>query len=64
MCTELIAREMGVVITDARGKRLSAPMDVEADIAWAGYANHYIQKEIEPLMQRALARRGLLDDIF
>jgi hypothetical protein len=61
MCTELIAREMGVIITDARGKRLSAPLDVEADIAWVGYANHYIQKEIEPLMQRALARRGLMD---
>jgi hypothetical protein len=61
VCTELIAREMGVIITDARGNRLSAPLDTEADIAWVGYANHHIQREIEPLMQQSLARRGLLN---
>lgn len=59
LCTELIAREMGVIVTDARGEALRAPLDVETNIAWAGYANNHIRQEIEPLLQRALASRGL-----
>lgn len=61
LCTELIAREMGVIVTDARGETLRAPLDVETNVAWAGYANSYIRQEIEPLLRRALAHRGLLD---
>lgn len=61
LCTELIAREMGVIVTDARGELLRAPLDVKTNISWAGYANNHIQQEIQPLLQRALARRGLLD---
>jgi fructose-1,6-bisphosphatase/inositol monophosphatase family enzyme len=61
LCTELIAREMGVIVTDARGESLRAPLDVGTNIVWAGYANSHIQQEIEPLLQRALASRGLLD---
>jgi hypothetical protein len=59
ICTELIAREVGVIITDARGEPLQSPLDVETNVAWAGYANRQIQQEIEPLLQRALANRGL-----
>lgn len=61
LCTELIAREMGVIITDARGGTLRAALDVRTNVAWAGYANSHIQQEIEPLLQRALTSRGLLD---
>ena len=59
LCTELIAREAGVVVTDARGERLLAPLDVETDVAWVGYANPAIRAQIEPQLQAALARRGL-----
>jgi fructose-1,6-bisphosphatase/inositol monophosphatase family enzyme len=61
LCTELIARELGVIVTDERGKRLAAPLDVEADVAWVGYANEAIRRQIEPLLERALNERGLLD---
>lgn len=60
LCTELIAREMGVLITGVRGERLAAPLDLDTDVAWVGYANSHIRDEIEPLLRRALARRGLL----
>ena len=60
LCTELIARETGVIVTDARGGALRAPLDVETNVAWAGYANRSIQQEIEPLLQGALAKRSLL----
>jgi hypothetical protein len=59
MCTELIAREAGVIVTDERGGPLLAPLKVEPDIAWAGYANDAIRGEIEPLLRDALKRRGL-----
>ncbi len=59
VCTELIAREAGVIVTDERGGLLSAPLAVEPDIAWAGYANDGIRREIEPLLHAALTKRGL-----
>ena len=60
VCTELIARELGVIVTDGSGHPLRAPLTVEADVAWVGYANQHIQAQIEPLLQKALRRRGLL----
>jgi fructose-1,6-bisphosphatase/inositol monophosphatase family enzyme len=60
LATELIARELGVIVTDERGGRLSPPLDLESNVAWVGYANEAIRAQIEPLLQRALSRRGLL----
>ena len=59
VCTELIAREAGVIVTDEHGEALSAPLTIDADVAWAGYANDSIRREIEPLLREALAKRGL-----
>ena len=60
LCTELIARELGVIVTDPRGGPLRAPLGIEANVAWAGYANRQIQAQIEPLLQEALRKRKLL----
>jgi fructose-1,6-bisphosphatase/inositol monophosphatase family enzyme len=60
LCTELIARELGVIITDERGAALTAPLNVEADVSWVGYGNAAIRNQIEPLLQAALRRRKLL----
>ena len=62
ICTELIARESGVIITNASGGRLQAPLDVDTDITWVGYANNHIREQIEPNLRRALATRGLVED--
>src|ERR1700752_75976 len=61
MCTELIAREAGVIVTDVVGQQLMAPLAVEPNISWVGYANVDIQNQIEPLLRNALTRRGLLN---
>lgn len=60
LCTELIARELGVPVTDERGGRLAAPLDVRSDVAWIGYANEAVRALVEPHLQRALRRRGLI----
>ena len=59
LCTALIAQEMGVILTNETGGVLDAPLTVEADVGWVGYANPAIQQQIEPLLRAALARRGL-----
>jgi fructose-1,6-bisphosphatase/inositol monophosphatase family enzyme len=60
VCTELIARELGVIVTDAQGASLNPSLHTEADVAWCGYANEHIRAEIEPLLRQALETRGLL----
>jgi fructose-1,6-bisphosphatase/inositol monophosphatase family enzyme len=60
LCTELIAREYGVQVTDEYGRRLSAQLSVEPDAAWIGYANSNIRAQIEPLLNEALRNRNLL----
>jgi hypothetical protein len=61
LCTELIAREFGISVTDERGHPLAAPLDVTSDVGWIGYANAALKARIEPHLQRALARRGLIE---
>jgi fructose-1,6-bisphosphatase/inositol monophosphatase family enzyme len=60
VCTELIARELGVIVTDVHGAALNTPLRVGAEVAWCGYANEQIRAEIEPLLRQALESRGLL----
>ena len=60
MCTELIARELGVIVTDECGNQLTSPLTVDADVSWVGYANEMIQQQIEPLLRNALQKRNLI----
>jgi hypothetical protein len=60
LCTELIARELGVSVTDERGQQLAAPLDVASDVTWIGFANRSLRAVVEPHLQDALKRRGLL----
>jgi len=60
LCTELIAREAGVLVADEAGLPLRAPLNLEADVTWTGYANAHLQSVIAPLLHSALDRRELL----
>jgi len=59
LCTVLIAAELGILVTDARGRPLDVPMNLDYNVAWAGYANADIRRQVEPLLRAALERRGL-----
>jgi fructose-1,6-bisphosphatase/inositol monophosphatase family enzyme len=54
----LIASELGVVLTDPVGGALRAPLDTLSNVAWIGYANAGIRRQIEPLLQTAMRKRG------
>ena len=57
ICTELIAREAGVAVTDEFGAQLAAPLDIRAAVSWCGYANSTLKDQIEPKLQ------GLLEEL-
>jgi hypothetical protein len=59
LCTEAIARAAGVVVTDARGGRLTAPLDVTTDVAWIGYANGAIAELLGAVLPAVLREHGL-----
>jgi hypothetical protein len=61
ICCALIAEESGVIVTDACGHPLDAPLNVEAEVAWAGYANPDIRRQIEPLLLQSLRARRWID---
>ena len=56
----MIARESGVIITDATGNPVNAKLAVEPDVDWVGYANAAIRAQIEPLLRESLKKRGFL----
>ena len=60
LCTELIAREAGLIVTDVHGDRLAAPLDVTTDVAWIGYANPAIRDQVAPVLPAILREHGLL----
>ena len=41
------------------GGPLAAPLDLEADVAWAAYANDAVRAQVEPHLQAVLRERGL-----
>jgi fructose-1,6-bisphosphatase/inositol monophosphatase family enzyme len=59
LCTELIAREAGVLISNVEGLPLRARLNLEAEVSWVGYSNSDIRSCIEPLLQKALIAHGL-----
>ncbi len=60
LCTEMIARELGIFVTDERGRPLNPPLDVTSDVSWVGYANEAVRAQVEPHLRSALMRRGLI----
>jgi hypothetical protein len=60
LCTELIAREAGVIITDETGNPLQAILNVTDNVSWLGFANNSIKKQVEPHLINTLKKYKLL----
>jgi hypothetical protein len=61
LCTESIARAAGVIVTDERGNRLAAPLDISTDIPWIGVANAPLREQLWPVLREVLADHGLVE---
>ena len=60
LCTLLAAREAGVVVVAPDGGPLRMALGTDQNVAWVGYANNALRRQIEPVLQQALQSRGLL----
>ena len=54
VCTELIAREAGIFISDENGLPLRSELNLTEEVSWIGYANAAIRQTIEPLLRKAM----------
>lgn len=59
LCTELIAREAGVLVVDEKGHQLCCPMNLDADVSWVGYSNREIRDLVEPVLKENIQKHGL-----
>jgi hypothetical protein len=62
ICTLLIAEEAGVIVTDAWDRPLDAPLSLDWDVAWIGFANPALRALITAPLQALLRERGLLKE--
>lgn len=59
VCTELIAREAGLVVCQANGMPLDAPLDVNSPVSWVAVANETLAHSLIPVLQQALRTHGM-----
>ncbi len=60
LCTELIAREAGILVTNEYGERLAAPLDVTTGVSWLGYANEHIYQQVNLILRALFHEHNLL----
>jgi fructose-1,6-bisphosphatase/inositol monophosphatase family enzyme len=53
-CTELILREAGGVVEKPDGSPLDAPLDTVSPVAWIGFANETLARQVRPVLRRIL----------
>jgi fructose-1,6-bisphosphatase/inositol monophosphatase family enzyme len=59
ICTMLIAKEAGIIITDQKGNDFDTPFDLHFPVNWVGYANTHIRDEVEPIIQKLFKKHSL-----
>ncbi len=57
ICTALIAREAGCVVEAPDGRPLRLPLDTTTPVAWMGYANAHLARQVRPHLRRIMAER-------
>lgn len=59
ICTALLAREAGIIVTDIHNQPLNAPLDTTTELDWIAYANPALQARMAPVLSELLLRYGL-----
>ena len=54
ICTAMLLQEAGGVVETPEGKPLSTPLDTTSPVAWMGYANPVLAKQVRPLLKRLM----------
>ncbi len=59
VCTELIAREAGIIVCQANGLPINAPLDVTSPVSWVAFANPMLAASVLPALQAALKHHDM-----
>ncbi len=54
ICTAMLLQEAGGVVETPKGRPLRAPLDTTSAVAWMGYANPTLARQVRPLLKRLL----------
>ena len=54
ICTELIMREAGGVVESPEGRPLNGKLDTTSPVAWMGYANETLARQVRPILRRLI----------
>jgi hypothetical protein len=60
LCTELIAREAGIILTGLQDEPISCPLDTTTDVNWIAYANPVLHQRMAPILKDVFLEMGLL----
>lgn len=58
VCTLLVLRELGGIVTAPDGGPLEVPLDTTSSVAWVGYANPALAEHVAPALERVLRDRS------
>ncbi len=56
ICTAFLLEEAGGVVEDPAGGPLRAPLDTTTPVAWVGYANRGLARQMRPVLRRLIGR--------
>jgi len=56
ICTELILREAGGIVEAIDGRPLRQRLDTTTPVAWIGYANETLARQVRPVLRRLLKK--------
>ncbi len=54
ICTALLLQEAGGVVETPEGTALRAPLDTTSPVAWMGYANPVLARQVRPVLRRLM----------
>jgi fructose-1,6-bisphosphatase/inositol monophosphatase family enzyme len=54
ICTALLLQEAGGVVETPEGTPLRAPLDTTSPVAWMGYANPELARQVRPVLKRLM----------
>ena len=54
ICTALLLEEAGGVVETPEGTALRAPLDTTSAVAWMGYANPGLARQVRPVLKRLI----------
>jgi fructose-1,6-bisphosphatase/inositol monophosphatase family enzyme len=54
ICTAMLFQEAGGIIEAPRGQPLDVPLDTVSPVAWMGYANETLARQVRPVLQRLM----------